>query len=170
MSKSEFILLIPGILYGVALIDLLKVTRHGKRYWETIVWAILLFLVVISDWFKLYNFVDLISNDIFLFTLYIVSPLIFVQTCFILTPEEEDEDMKAYFLKHKKVFFLSIVAYMLSKIAIQQYVLDDGKLLFRIVGISLFIVSAFIDKIWVRTLPIALTLYAVYQSFIIQDW
>ena len=34
MSKSEFILLIPGIIYGVALVDLLKVFRHKNTYWE----------------------------------------------------------------------------------------------------------------------------------------
>ena len=34
MQKQEFFLLIPAIIYGVALIDLLKVFGNNKIYWE----------------------------------------------------------------------------------------------------------------------------------------
>jgi len=169
MSKAEFILLIPGILYGIALVDLLKIVRHGTKYWETIMWTFILFLVVIADWFKLYNFVDKISENITLFTLYILSPLIFVQVCFTLTPGENDTDMKKYFLDNRKAFFTTVVLYIISKLSIQYLVENDGKLIIRLLGISLYSLCIFSDKIWVRTIPVLVTVCAIYETFILQN-
>ena len=168
MSKSEFILLILGILYGVALVDLLKIIRHKNHYWESIVWLVILFLVVIADWFRLYNFVDIISQDIFLFTLYILTPLIFVQVYFTLTPEDENQSMKDYFLQTRKQFFTTIIIYLISKILLQYYIHDDGKLFLRVLGISLYTICIFWDKVWIRLIPVSVTCVAIYQTFILK--
>ena len=64
MSKSEFILLIPGIIYGVAMVDLLKIFRHSKRYWESVAWGIAMFLNLIVSWYELYDKLEIISSNI----------------------------------------------------------------------------------------------------------
>ena len=47
MDKEEFFLLIPGIIYGVAIVDLLKVFSHKKNYFEMVGWAVLYLLAII---------------------------------------------------------------------------------------------------------------------------
>ena len=105
MNKSEFVLLIPALIYGVALVDLLKIFRHKIKYWETVGWGIAMFLNLIVSWFNLFDKLDIISSNILYFTGYLLSPLLFTQAVFVLTPEEEDKIPKDYFLKTQKQFF-----------------------------------------------------------------
>ena len=70
MGKSEFILLIPGIIYGVALVDLLKIFRHKNTYWETTAWGIAMIINLIVSWFNLYDKLDMIGSSISLFSVY----------------------------------------------------------------------------------------------------
>ena len=55
MEKQEFLLLIPAIIYGVAIVDLLKIFQHKIRYWELIAWGLLLMVLVINIWIELYQ-------------------------------------------------------------------------------------------------------------------
>ena len=47
MEKQEFFLLLPAIVYGVAIIDLLKVFSHEKNYWEMVAWGSLMMVYVV---------------------------------------------------------------------------------------------------------------------------
>ena len=47
MDKQEFFLLIPAIIYGVAIVDLLKIFGHKKNYIEMMGWGIYLMMPVI---------------------------------------------------------------------------------------------------------------------------
>ena len=58
MDKQEFLLLIPGIIYGVAIADLLKIVRHKVNYWEVVFWGVLLLTTIINHWMELYKKLD----------------------------------------------------------------------------------------------------------------
>ena len=128
MSKSEFILLIPGIIYGVALVDLLKIFRHKSTYWEVVSWGIIMIINLIVSWFTLYDKLEIISNSILLFTVYIISPLLFAQAIFVLTPEEENKDTKAYFLKSNRQFFILLLGFIIMNNILSFFIAENCKI------------------------------------------
>jgi hypothetical protein len=155
MSKSEFILLIPGIIYGVAMVDLLKIFRHSNRYWESVAWGIAMFLNLIVSWFGLYDKLEVISSNIALFTAYIISPLIFAQAVFVLTPEEEHSDTRAYFIKAQPLFYILILSYVVMNIILSFFLQQGGVFdWMRLILVPLFTVAIIWKNIWTRTLPL----------------
>ncbi len=155
MSKSEFILLIPGIIYGVAMVDLLKIFRHSNRYWESVAWGIAMFLNLIVSWFGLYDKLEIISSNIALFTAYIISPLLFAQAVFVLTPEEEHTDTKVYFLKAQHLFFILIFSYILVNMGLSYFIETSGAFEWmRPLLLALFLTAIVWKKFWSRLLPL----------------
>lgn len=155
MSKSEFIILIPGIIYGVAMVDLLKIFRHSKRYWESVAWGVAMFLNLIVSWFDLYDKVEVISSNISLFTAYIISPLLFAQAVFVLTPEEEHTDTKAYFLKTQHLFFILILSYIIVNMGLSYFIQTDSTFGWMRPLLSFLFLGAIIwKKFWLRLLPL----------------
>ncbi len=55
MDKQEFLPLIPGIVYGVAIVNLLKIVQHKVNYWEEVFWGVLLLTTIINHWMELYK-------------------------------------------------------------------------------------------------------------------
>ena len=157
MSKSEFILLIPGIIYGVALVDLLKIYRHPSRYWETSLWGIIMFLTLIVSWFLLFNELQLVSSNILYFALYLLTPLIFAQTVFTLTPEEGTKNTKEYFLKSQRTFFSLLLANLISVASLNLIMYEDPiRMYIRIAGLPVFIGILVYKKLWMRVLLMAM--------------
>ena len=62
MSKEEFVLLIPAIIYGVAIVDLLK-TFRVKIYWEIPVWGIYMLLNAIILALTLYGQLNAMAEN-----------------------------------------------------------------------------------------------------------
>ena len=104
MSKSEFLLLIPAIMYGAGLIDLMKIFNR-KMYWELPLWALSLFLTLVITWFGLFERLELITVNPGIFLLLLIGPLIFARSCYVLTPEEANHDTKSYFFEVRQLFF-----------------------------------------------------------------
>ena len=125
MSKPEFILLIPGIVYGVALVDLLKIFRHKQTYWEVVGWGIALFFNLIVSWFGLYDKLEIISSNIVYFTVYLISPLLFAQSVFVLTPEEADTDTRKYFFANQRTFFIIYTCFMVSNAILALFIEEN---------------------------------------------
>ena len=165
MDKSEFILLIPAIIYGVAMVDLLKIFWHNNKYWEGVAWGIAMFLNLIVSWFGLYDKLETISSNILYFTAYIVSPLIFAQAVFVLTPEEEHTDTKAYFLKAQKPFFSLMLLYVVINILLSFIIAENNPFGFmRVVVIFPFIAVIIWPKLWTRA--ILLATYYIFALYI----
>ena len=163
MSKSEFVLLIPAIIYGVALVDLLKIFRHSKSYWEIIGWGIALFLNLIVSWFGLYEKLEILSSNILYFTAYIISPLVFAQAVFVLTPEEQDTDTKDYFLKSQKSFFMLLLLFTIINSLLSLIIESSVVFIWmRAVLIIPFIVVIFWPRMWLRA-----SILALYYCFAI---
>ena len=166
MSKSEFLLLIPGLIYGVGVVDLIKVT-FKKHYWEIYAWAIVLFLVLILQWYNFYENIDQAVENKLMFTLMMFSPLIFTRGCYLLTPTDEMES-KAYFLKYRKAFFLNIVALIIANSLLQYFLMavPDARSFGRLLFLPLMIVASYWDNMWFR-LGCAILFYVVYAQYFI---
>jgi hypothetical protein len=160
MEKQEFFLLLPAIVYGVAVVDLLKVFRHKKSYWEMIAWGLVLMVYIVIIWLELWTKLDVVATDKWFFILTIVSAVILAQTSSLLTPEEKDTDTEKYFLLIRRRFFLLLILIVGVNLALQELFYDDQRpLIFRITFITLFVLCALVDKVWVRAMSFAVVMF-----------
>ena len=152
MDKQEFFLLIPAIIYGVAIVDLLKIFQHKKNYWEILAWGILLLIIVVNVWTELYQKLgSLVDNNLNFFVI-ITQAIFYALSVSIITPEEVHTDTKEYFFSVKRNFFLILAATTFFNIVVQLLVFDDQRAAWiRPTGIVLLLICAYVDKIWVRT-------------------
>ena len=104
MDKQEFLLLIPAIIYGVAIVDLMKIFQNKKNYWETVLWGIYMFVIIVFAWTELYQKLNVITDDIKSFFLVIIQSVVYAQAIRVLTPEERMMIQKAIFLKIGELF------------------------------------------------------------------
>ena len=80
MDKQEFLLLIPAIIYGVAIVDLLKIFSHRKNYFEVVGWGVFVLMLVVFSWMELYQKLELITGDNLSFFLIIIQSILFSQS------------------------------------------------------------------------------------------
>ena len=73
MSKSEFLLLIPGLIYGVGLVELMRILNR-KIYWEILAWSLIMFISLIVQWFGLYDRLESLKLNIGVFSLLLINP------------------------------------------------------------------------------------------------
>jgi len=162
LDKEEFFLLIPAVIYGQALIDVLKVFHHKKTYWEIIAWGVMLIISIIGLWVELYHKLSHITEDAFKFIAVILQAILYAQLGRIITPEASDINTKSYFLSIRKNFFLVITAIPVTSILVQYVVFDDGHPpYYRAIGVACYLAAAFIDKVWFRSIILALTFLGV---------
>ena len=98
MDNQEFFLLIPAIIYGVAIVDLLKVFKSRKTYWEITGWGVLLMVIIINTWAELYNKLGALVDSNINFFLIIGQSIVYAQAASLITPEEKHLNTKDYFL------------------------------------------------------------------------
>ncbi len=172
MDKQEFFLLIPAIIYGVAIVDLLKIFSHKKNYIEVVGWGMFTMLVVIFNWIELYNKLELITSNSLNFFLIIIQAILFAQIAGIITPEEKDADTKKYFFEIRRTFFWLISAGSMLNILLQFFVYDDhSPSWLRPVAIVFFLICAYSDKFWIRIsvlgIVFVLTILRVFSDILI---
>ena len=167
MDKQEFLLLIPGIIYGVAIVDLLKIVQHKYNYWEVIFWGVMLLITIIKHWIDLYQKLEVLVDNNINFFLIIGQAMVYAQAANVITPDHKDSDTKEYFFRIRNAFFLIIVGSIVLNIILQFVVFDDHKLLIRITGIPLMLACAFIDRIWLRSIVgFYLMILALFNIFL----
>ena len=125
MEKQEFLFLIPGIIYGSAIFDLLSIGRAKKLYWESVLWVILLFFSVVVILFSLYEDLNNITSSVIDYSIFLASPILFAQASFLLSSGDKEVDLKDYFLINRKKFFLvtcslKVVNMIISYLGINQ--------------------------------------------------
>ena len=151
MDKQEFLLLIPAIVFGVAIVDLLKIFQHRKGYYELIAWGLYLLLSISWLWYETYEKLGTVIINRWGYFAIIIQAILYAIVASIITPEQRDTDTKRYFMSIKKSFFivLSIIAAYL--IFFQYVVYNDQHIVWmRLVAIALFLGCAFINKTWLR--------------------
>ena len=161
MDKQEFLLLIPGIIYGVAIVDLLKIVRHKVNYWEVVFWGTLLLINIINHWMELYQKLEAIVDNHLNFFLIIGQAMLYAKASGVITPDDEDKDTKAYFFQIRKSFFIIMALAIILNILLQFIVIDDERLPLRITGIVLMLACVFVNKLRVRT---AVAIYVVFLA------
>lgn len=165
MDKEEFLFLIPGVLYGIAVFDLLSLIRNKKPYWESQLWAGLLFFTLIAILFNLYEDLTSVTSSILYYTLYLFSPIFFVQACYLITPKEDHDDMKEHFIKKRKLFFGSLTGLVFINFLIHILITDKVNLVQSAVFVALFGINIFVDKVYVRMISVLALVAVVIKTY-----
>ncbi len=153
MDKQEFFLLIPAIIYGVAIVDLLKVFKSRTTYWEITGWGILLMIVIINTWAQLYNKLGALVDSNINFFIIIGQAIVYAQAASLITPEEKHLNTKEYFQGIRKPFFLILTGIPIFNLLVAFFVFDDNAPAWRRpMGLLLGVVCAFYDRVWFRSL------------------
>ena len=105
MTKEEFFLLIPAIIYGVALVDLLKVFKGKLNYWELTVWGSIMMFYIVIVWLELFAKLELVSANKWFYLITIGKAIVVAQIAAVITPEDKDIDHKEYFLTVRRTIF-----------------------------------------------------------------
>jgi hypothetical protein len=161
MDRQEFFLLIPAIIYGVAIIDLLKVFYHDKNYIEVVGWGIFIMMTVIFAWLELFNKLQTVTSNNLSFFLIIGQAIFYAKISSLITPEAKDVDTKAYFMSVRRTLFLLISIITLYGIFLQYFLYQDNTPSWvRAIAIVIFLITGYSNKYWVRLsmLGIALTI------------
>jgi len=165
MSKSEFLLLIPGLIYGVGLVELMRILNR-KMYWEIIAWSIVMFLSLIVQWFGLYDRLEFLELNMGIFTLLLINPLLFTRICHTLSPHEDVVDTELYFKNERPVFFALLSLSLISGLILQYVLMDDGLGGLRFVILPLVIACIFVHGKWIRVLALLFFISAAAFIFI----
>lgn len=120
MTKTEFLLMVPGLLYGISLAELAlflgKASTGGKKlYWEHIVLMVLCFETIVFSWFVFYDRLDNITIGYSSFLIQLLPPVAsFIYVANLLIDNKyPDEPRSKYFLLHRKRIFLSLALFAL---------------------------------------------------------
>lgn len=162
MEKQEFLLLIPAIIYGVAIVDLLKIFNHKQNYIEMVGWGIFIMVAVIFNWIELFNKLNLITEENVSFFLIIVQAILFARVAAIITPEEKDADTEKYFMDVRLKFFWLLSFMTAYGIVMRYYIFDDQTIFWlRPLIILLYLIAAYSNKYWLRLAIMIFTLVLI---------
>lgn len=151
MDKQEFFLLIPAIIYGVAIVELMKIFDHKKNYIEMVGWGIFTMLAVIFTWIELYKKLDLITESNFTFFMIIGQAVLLARLARIITPEKEHDDTKKYFFDVRKSYFWLLIITLGVMVLMQYMVYDDSTPnWFRPILAIFFLICAYSKLFWLR--------------------
>lgn len=118
MTKIEFLLMVPALLYGISLAELAlflgKASSGGKKlYWEHIVLIILCFETIVFSWFVFYDRLQHIVMGYSSFLIQLMAPVAsFIYVANLLIQNKyPDEPRSKYFLMNRRRIFLSLSAF-----------------------------------------------------------
>ena len=167
MEKQEFFLLIPAIIYGVALVDLLKVFKTRKTYWEVVAWGSVFMVYIVIIWLELWSKLDIVATDKWFFILMILKAILLAQIAGTITPEAKDSNTKDYFLSVRVQFFLMVSALIIFNVFLQEFFYNDYRpWTIRVAIFSLSLACVFFNKAWIRLATLAVT-FALLMSILI---
>ena len=152
MSASEHLLVMISIITGLSMTEVLGRYRVvargwglGRVHWLPIVWALLLFVGMVNQWWAAFQLAQTepLQENIFVFTYVLGGPalLYFASTALMPTPESEPVgDLEAQYFANRRWFFLPLAVYMLWVIVTRALVYGpafDPALLFQLTFMGL---------------------------------
>ena len=151
MEKQEFLLLIPAIIYGVAIVDLLKIFNHKKNYIEMLGWGFYVMIGLIFTWIELFNKLETVTGDNISFFLIIFQAVLFARAAALITPEANHSDTKEYFMEIRKRFFWLLSVIALYGIMMRYFAYEEEAVHWlRPLIIIIYMVVGYSNNYWVR--------------------
>ena len=152
MSDKEYYLILPLLLYGLAISDLVNSWKRfffaDRRYWPYIVTSILLLEAAFWNFFRMKEWMTESAFESYLsYSRFIITPLVFIVTVAIFTPDEGTEDTENYFKKHMGLIFGSLGVFVaLHFLFVNPQKMELTELAGRLVMIALLITTAALKR------------------------
>jgi len=115
MTKIEFLLMVPALLYGISLAELAlflgKASSGNKKlYWEHLIMIVICFESILFNWFVFYDRIQNIELGYSSFLIQLISPIAaFIYVANLLINNNYPDDPRSkYFHQHRKRIFLSL--------------------------------------------------------------
>lgn len=156
MSQVEFLMVFHGVIFSMAIVDLVSHTREifTKSYWEYIIWAISLFEIGAMSWYTTFDKVDAVAYNYGHYLVMMLPVIFYFVTIRIFTPPDGD-DYKEHFLKVRKPFIGMLFLFSIAGF-FSDYILgvEPHYTWMRVAITALLIPAYFINKSWVRLIPV----------------
>lgn len=142
MSSKEYYLILPLLLYGLAIADLVNSWRSfffsERRYWPYILTSLLLLEAAFWNFFKMNEWMTGDPSQSYLsYSRFIITPLLFVLVVAVFTPDRETEDVKSYFKDNMRTIFGCLAVFVaLHFLFVAPWQLEPLELAARLVMIT----------------------------------
>ncbi len=168
MAEKDYYLILPLLLYGLAVADLISSWRSLLRaeniYLPYTMTSILLLELAFWNFFGMYHWIsDGTTMSYLSYLKILLAPLVFILTVAVLTPEQEIKDVKAYFMENMRAVFL-----LTALFTCLHFVYGIDSLFWpRIIGATLLLITAITRKVWIVYILVAFrvtTLFALVDN------
>lgn len=110
MAEKDYYLILPLLLYGLAISDLVSSWRSfffsERRYWPYIPTSLLLLEASFWNFYRMNKWMTIDSFENYLsYSPFIITPLVFIVVVAVFTPDKENEDIKTYFQSNMRIIF-----------------------------------------------------------------
>lgn len=152
-------------MFGMAVFDLISLLRSKKYYWESLLWGVLMFFSLLSIVYRLFDDLILLTSNLGYYTLFIFSPLFFVQASYSLTPKNENDNMNDLFHSNRKAFFGSVSGVLLINFIIQYFITHRVEPIQHVLLVLLIASNMFFNKLYLRIVASGMVCFSILLDY-----
>jgi len=149
MSKDEFFAFMPLLIYGIAVSELIMHWRdylkEDRRYWPHLITGFILLELAFVNFYYLYDTLEDWFQSYPHFLLRLSSPIIFLLTVSVYTPERE-KNVKEYFIANSSVIYTLLSLFILINV-VTEFDFNFINLI-RTIAIIICMLIALTKKFW----------------------
>ena len=149
MPGQDYFVILPLLLYGLAIADLVNSWRSffvsQRRYAPYIITSLLLLEISFWNFYQMHEWMgaDTFSSYLSYFKI-LLPPLVFLLVVAVFTPDSDVIDIKGYFIKQMPIIFGGLAVFTAL-----HFLFDwDKNVVPRMVGIVLLVSTAIWRKEW----------------------
>lgn len=186
MGAFDYLSVLISIILGLAITqilqgfrDLMQARKRLRLYWPSVLWAILLLLICIQEWWALFGWRDFPDWTFFGFSLVIAQVIgTYLAAALVLPDVARDEplDLRAYYYANHRWFFtLGALAVVISiakdRILSGTWPSPPMNMLFQLVLIAIFGTCALVTNERVHKLlaPLAAVCFVSYIALLFEN-
>ena len=149
MTEKEYYLILPLLLYGLAVTDLINswrsLLREEQRYIPYTLTSLLLLELAFWNFFGMYHWIQdgsLLSYPGYLKIL--LAPIVFILIVSVFTPEKDEKSVKEYYMNNMRTVFGLMVLFT----ALHFFYGHELFIWQRLTGMVLLSITAITRKVW----------------------
>jgi hypothetical protein len=149
MAQKEYYLILPLLLYGLAVADLVNSWRsffqRERRYVPYIITSLLLLELAFWNFFKMYDWMTVDSfRNYFVYSQFLLTPMVFLLVVAVFTPDAEIIDIREYFERNIPIIYGGLAVF----VALHFFYEPHINVAVRLAGIALLVATAWFRKTW----------------------
>ncbi|WP_422360419.1 hypothetical protein [Reichenbachiella sp.] len=168
MQPQEYFAILPLLIYGIAIAELVSPWRiffeDKKPYLPFILTGILMLEVAFYNFYQFFTHLENTFQSYYIFLSYLLSPMVFLMAAHVYTPEsKENLDVRVYFQKRFKLLMILLSVFIASHFVIELG--PDIKTAVRGLFIAILLVAAYTR--WIGLVYFILALRLGYTWYIV---